>query len=127
MPGRPFGIQLLAALLALYAMGGIFIISTIARVSASPIDVRPILVGSIVFTLSAGGAALAVWRLERRAAVWVTACGICGAAFCVVLALAAPPEMEGAIWAPAILGAVMFLAFLAVAALYVHRIVRSTD
>lgn len=121
---RPFGIQMLAALLALYAMGGIFVAVTITRGGAASVDVRPILGGSLLFALAAGMAAQAVWRLERRAAVWVGLCGTCGAVFCILLALAAPPELGGSIWAPAVLGAVMFLAFLLVAALYVHRLVR---
>jgi hypothetical protein len=121
---RPFGIQMLAALLALYAMGGVFIALTISRAGTARVDVRPILVGSVVFALAAGVAAQSVWQLERRAAAWVGLCGLCGAGFCVLLALAAPPDLGGSIWTAAILGAVMFLAFLLVAALYVHRMVR---
>lgn len=123
---RPFGIQILAALLALYAMGGVFITLTVARAGDARVDVRPILIGSVVFALSAGLAAQGVWRLDRRASTWVGLCGICGAVFCVLLALAVPPELAASIWTPAILGAAMFLAFLIFAAVYVHRTVRGT-
>lgn len=118
--------QILASLLAVYAMGGIFITLTVARAGDARVEARPILIGSVVFALSAGLAAQGVWRLERRAAAWVGLCGVCGAVFCILLALAAPPELSGSIWPPAILGAVMFLAFLMFAAVYVHRTVRGS-
>ena len=122
---RPFGIQLLAALLATYAMAGVFLALTIREAAAAGrMDWRWIVAGSAAFAISAGAAALSVWRLESRAPALVAACGILGAALCLLLPLSAPSEQASRVWMPAVLGAVLFLAFLLLAAFYVGRQVR---
>lgn len=122
----PLGIQLLALLLACYAMAAVAVAVILPTVRV-PFR-RPVLLGTAVtLVVTAGSAALSTWRLERRAPAWLVACGIAGGAFSIGLALAWPPWMlSREIWAAAILGAVMFVAFLSVAAVYVRLVLRDT-
>lgn len=121
----PIGIQLLALLLACYAMAAVAIAVVLPSVRL-PLR-RPLLLGTAAaLILTAGSAALSTWRLERRAPAWLVACGVAGAAFSLSLALAWPPYMlSREIWAAAILGAVMFIAFLGIAAVYVRLVVQA--
>ncbi len=122
----PLGIQLLAFLLASYAMAGVAVIALLPAVHL-PLR-RPLLLataGALIVT--AGSGALATWRLERRAPVWLVACGVAGGAFSLSLALAWPPWMASReIWAAAIMGALMFVAFLSIAAVYVRLVLRES-
>jgi len=87
---------------------------------------RSLLLGSAAtLIVTAGSAALATWRLERRAPAWLVACGLAGALFSLSLAFAWPRYMlTREIWAAAILGAAMFVAFLSIAAVYVRMVLR---
>lgn len=105
-------------------MAGVFLALTIQDAAAGPVDWRLIVAGSAAFAISAGAAALSVWRLEARAPALVTVCGVLGAGFCLLLPLSAPAEQASRVWTPAILGAILFLAFLLLAAFYVGRQVR---
>ena len=126
--GRPFGVQLLAALLTMYAMGGIYIAA--ALVTGRPPELRWELVaaGGIIFGLVAGFAARSAWRLAPDAPRWLVGCGACGAGLCILLASGAQrsgDETQPDTWRMAITGAILFLAFLALAARYVRRHIRS--
>ena len=126
MPRRPpFGIQLLALLLACYAMAAVALAAVLPSVRL-PLR-RPLLLGTAAaLIVTAGSAALSTWRLERRAPAWLVACGLAGAAFSLSLAFALPPYMlTREIWAAAILGAFMFIAFLGIAAVYVRLVLRA--
>ena len=120
----PIGIQLLALLLACYAMAAVAMAAVLPSVRL-PLR-RPLLVGTAVaLIVTAGSAALSTWRLERRAPAWLVACGLAGAAFSLSLAFAWPPYMlTREIWVAAILGAAMFIAFLGIAAVYVRLVLR---
>lgn len=120
---RPLGIQVLAVLLSCYAMAGVAIVVVFARTGVPHLR-RPVLLGSAAaLIVAAGSASLATWRLERRAPAWLVACGLTGAAFSIALAFAWPRWMlTREVWAAAILGAVMFIAFLSIAAVYVRMI-----
>ena len=127
-PGRPFGVQLLAALLTWYAMAGFFIAASL--VSGRPDQLRwEIVAGAaLLFAIASGLAARSVWSLASSAPRWLVACGIAGAALCVVLvsSMDTPAgESRGDMWRAAIIGAVLFVAFLALAARYVSRHIRS--
>lgn len=128
MPRRPpIGIQLLSLLLACYAMAGVAIATVVPTVRL-PLR-RPLLLGAAAaLIVTAGSAALSTWRLERRAPIWLVACGLAGAVFSMSLALAWPRYMlSREIWAAAILGAIMFVAFLGIAAVYVRLVLRERD
>ena len=121
----PFGLKLLAALLAVYAMAGVLLAVTMITARDPRLRWALLAAGSAVFALSAGSSALALWRGERRAPAWLVACGVLGAALCLLLPIAtigvpATPAM----WRTAALGAVLFLAFLLVSALYARRSLR---
>lgn len=122
---RPLGIQLLAALLTIYTMGG-FLLAF--RVWAGQ-DERYrwwIIAGTAVaFALACGATTLAVWRVERRAPWLLVACATLGSLLCLSL----PAAVESAarapgMWRTAIQGAVLILAFLLLAAWYVRNVVR---
>jgi hypothetical protein len=78
--------------------------------------------GSATFALVAGSAALATWRLERRAPAFAIACGVCGAALMALIPLASglPPGAARQAWRAAGLGGTLFLAFMVVAAAYLR-------
>ncbi|HUF25520.1 MAG TPA: hypothetical protein VMM18_00965 [Gemmatimonadaceae bacterium] len=122
---RPLGIQMLASLLAIYAMGGVFIALTMLDARDARLDWLVIVLASATFAASAGSASHTVWRLERAAPLRVVLCGACGAAFCLLLPLATPARIGAAVWPPALIGAVMFLAFVLLAAHYVERQLRA--
>lgn len=120
-----FGLKLLAALLAVYAMGAVLL--AVMMVTARDPRLRWMLLaaGGAVFAISAGSSALALWRGERRAPAWLVACGVLGAALCLLLPIAAiGVPATSAMWRTAALGAVLFLAFLLVSALYARRSLR---
>ena len=124
MTRRPFGIQLLAAVLTLYAMAGVLLAASM--LSDRPPELRwlPVAAAGAVFAFGAGSAATQVWRLDRRAPAWVLGCGVLGLGLCVVLPAAAPVTVADArreMWQTALAGGALFLAFLALAAAYVRR------
>lgn len=114
-------------LLAFYAMGGVLL----AAVMISGRDPRfrwGALAGvAVLFGVVAGSAALATWRLERRAPAWAIACGICGAALMAFIPVASqlPSSALHDVWRAAALGGALFLAFMLVAAAYLRAWLRS--
>ena len=124
MTRRPFGIQLLAAVLTLYAMAGVLLAATMAAERPPQVRWAAVAAAGALFAFGAGSAALAVWRLDRGAPRWVLGCGVLGLALCVALPASAPLDAvadRGALWQSALAGGVLFLAFLTVAAWYVRR------
>lgn len=123
---RPFGIQVLAALLTLYAMAGILLAIRIATDHDPRSRWWMIAASAAGFAIAAGVATLAVWRLERHAPSVLVACGILGAALCLALPAAAPADaLPPGMWRIAFQGAVLIAAFLTLAAWYVRRVVRA--
>ncbi|HET7553798.1 MAG TPA: hypothetical protein VFK04_21070 [Gemmatimonadaceae bacterium] len=124
---RSLGPRLIAVLLAFYAMGGVLL----AAVMISGRDPRfrwGALAGvAVLFGVVAGSAALATWRLERRAPAWAIACGICGAALMAFIPVASqlPSSALHDVWRAAALGGALFLAFMLVAAAYLRAWLRS--
>jgi hypothetical protein len=121
---RPFGVVLLAIVLAGYAMAGVALAATMATTRDSRLRWDVLAAAGALFAVTAGAATLSLWRLERRAPVWVALCGVCGTAVCLLIPAVVPmapgPEARAA-WRSAIAGGVLFAAFLLVAAWYVHR------
>lgn len=122
---RPFGIQLLAALLTAYTIGGF----TLAIRVSSNQDERYrwwlIAAVAVAFAIACGTTTLAVWRVERRAPWWLVACATLGSLLCLSLpAAVARDALAPGMWRAAIQGAVMILAFLLLAAWYVRSVVR---
>ena len=125
MPTRPIGIQLLAALLTIYTMGGFVLAGRVAMDQDDRYRWWLIALAAATFAVVCGLSALAVWRLERRAPVLLVACGIVGGAVCLALPAAAPSEVQPpGMWRAAIQGAVLILAFLVLAAWYVRNVLR---
>ena len=123
-PRRPFGIQLLATVLTLYAMAGVLLAASMASDRPPALRWMPVAAAAAVFAFGAGSAALRVWRLDRRAPAWVLGCGLLGLGLCVVLPASAPagvPGARGEMWRTALVGGALFLAFLALSAAYVRR------
>ena len=123
---RPLGIQLLAALLTIYTMGG-FVLAL--RVSTSQ-DERYrwwlIAGAAVAFAVACGATTLAVWRIEKKAPWLLVACGSLGSILCLTLPAAAPAEsLPAGMWRAAIQGAGLILAFLLLAAWYVRNVVRA--
>ena len=120
---RPFGIQLLAALLTFYAMSGVLLALTAATTRAPGLRWPLVAAAGALFALSAGSAALATWRLERRAPALLRACGLVGLGACLAMPLALGGAAGDArsIWRAAIAGGVLFLLFLLLVAHYVRR------
>jgi hypothetical protein len=120
---RPFGIQLLAALLTFYAMSGVLLALTAGTTRAPGLRWSIVTAAGALFALSAGASALAVWRLERRAPLLLRVCGVVGLGAC----LAMPLALGGAagdprpVWRAAVAGGVLFLLFLLLVARYVRR------
>ena len=123
---RPLGIQLLAALLTIYTMGG-FVLAL--RVSTSQDErYRWWLIASaaVAFAVACGATTLAVWRIEKKAPWLLVACGSLGSVLCLTLPAAAPAEsLPPGMWRAAIQGAGLILAFLLLAAWYVRNVVRT--
>ena len=127
---RPFGVRLLAALLALYAMAGVLLAAAMLAGRDTRFNWVALAAAAALFAGSAGAAALAAWRLERRAPAWALACGVCGAALALVLPAAAPPPAGGGgrdAWTAAATGAALFLAFLVAVAAYLRRRIRAHE
>jgi hypothetical protein len=125
MPTRPIGIQLLAALLTMYTMAGFLLAGRMITEQDARYRWWLIAISGVAFGLACGAAALAVWRLERRAPVVLVVCAVVGSALCVTLPAAAPADvLPPGMWRAAIQGAVMILAFLLLAAWYVRNVLR---
>ena len=122
---RPLGIQLLAALLTVYTIGGF----TLAlRVSTGQDDRYRwwlIAIAAVAFALACGASALAVWRIARQAQWLLVVCGALGSILLLSLPAAINSDaLDPGIWRAAIQGAVLILAFLLLAAWYVRNVVR---
>lgn len=125
MPVRPIGIQLLAALLTIYTMGGFVLAGRVAMEQDERYRWWLIAVAAATFAIVCGLSALAVWRLEVRAPLLLVACGVVGSAVCIALPAAAPDGvLPPGMWRAAIQGAVLILAFLVLAAWYVRNVLK---
>lgn len=124
---RALGPRLIAVLLAFYAMVGVLLASAMLSGRYPNFQWGALAAVSALFALVAGMAALATWRLERRAPALAIACGICGAALMAVIPLSAelPPGASREAWRAAALGGVLFLAFMFVAAIYLRAWLRA--
>jgi hypothetical protein len=119
---RPFAFQLLATLLTVYAMAGMLLSMVMVRDQDPRLHWLGVAVGGATFAVSAGIAAMSVWRQRPRSPVALLVCGAIGAAFCIAVPAAAPDEVVGRdLWVLSILGGVLFAAFLILAAWYVKR------
>jgi len=126
VPTRPVGIQLLAVLLSCYAMGGFAL--ALRMVGDRDPRIRWQLVGAAgaAFAVSAGVAALSVWRLERRSPPALIVCGVLGAALCLAIPAAAPPAVvTRQTWWASAGGGALFVGFLLLTAWYVRRELRA--
>jgi hypothetical protein len=126
-PGRirPFSLTLLAGVLTMYAMAGVYLIENMLITRDPQIRWQLLAVEGGLFALSAGGAALAVWRAERRAPVLLVLCGLIGGGSLMSFPFIAPDEtVSAATTRTATLAAVLFAAFLFLAAAFVRRYVR---
>ena len=122
---RPLGIQLLAALLTIYTIGGF----TLAlRVSTGQDDRYRwwlIATAAVAFALACGASTLAVWRIEKKAPVLLVICGALGSILLLSLPAAVSSDaLDPGMWRAAIQGALLILAFLLLAAWYVRNVVR---
>ncbi|HEY9427967.1 MAG TPA: hypothetical protein VIR34_12495 [Gemmatimonadaceae bacterium] len=124
---RALGPRLIAALLAFYAMGGILLAAAMISGRDPRFRWGALAAAAAVFAVVAGTAALATWRLERRAPAWAIACGICGAGLMAFIPVASrlPPGALHDAWRAAVLGGVLFLAFMLVAAAYLRAWMRA--
>jgi len=85
-----------------------------------------IAVAASAFAIASGLTTLAVWRLEPKAPPLLLACGVLGGALCLTLPAAAPRDaLAPGMWRAAIQGALLILAFLALAAWYVRNVIRA--
>ena len=122
---RPIGIQLLAALLTVYTMGGFLLALRVGLNHDERYRWWLIAGAGCAFAIAAGVSALAVWRTERRAPVVLSICGVLGAVLILALPAAVPADqLAPGMWRAAIQGAVLILAFLLLAAWYVRNVVR---
>ena len=122
---RPFGIQLLAALLTIYTMGGFLLAFRVSTNQDERYRWWLIAAAAVAFAIACGATTLAVWRVERRAPWLLVACGSLGSLLCLSLpAAVAADALAPGMWRAAIQGAVMILAFLLLAAWYVRNVVR---
>ena len=120
----PFTIQLIAALVTFYAICGFLLAAMMASSRDPRLRWELLFVAGAGLGISAGAAALASWRLERHAPALLAVCGLVGAGLCLALPLSAPLiAATGDMWRAASLGAVLFLAFLLLAAFYVRQVV----
>ncbi|HEU4584451.1 MAG TPA: hypothetical protein VFR95_01825 [Gemmatimonadaceae bacterium] len=124
---RSLGPRLIAVLLAFYAMVGVLLASAMLSGRYPNFQWGTLAAASAVFAVVAGTAALATWRLERRAPMWAIACGICGAGLMAVIPLSAqlPPSASSEAWRAAGLGGILFLAFMLVASIYLRAWLRA--
>jgi hypothetical protein len=122
---RPLGIQLLAALLTAYTIGGFLLAFSVGTTHDERYRWWLIVGAGCTFAIASGVSALAVWRVERRAPLMLIICGVLGASLCLALPAAAPAnQLAPGMWRSAIQGAVLILAFLLLAAWYVRNVVR---
>jgi peptidoglycan/LPS O-acetylase OafA/YrhL len=122
---RPIGIQLLAALLAIYTMAGFLLAIRMVMERDDRYRWWLIAVAAGAFAVGSGVTTLAVWRVEKRAPWLLVACGVLGSALCISLPAAVPDASPApGMWRAAIQGAVLILAFLLLAAWYVRNVVR---
>lgn len=124
---RPFVVQALAGLLTFYAMAGAWLAMTMANNRDPRFYWLPLVIGGVAFAISAGVAALAVWRIESRAPMVLIICAVIGATLCIAM----PAAVRGAVisrdtWLAAIAGGLLFGAFLLLAARYIRLYLRST-
>lgn len=124
---RPFVVQALAGLLTFYAMAGAWLAMTMANNRDPRFHWLPLVIGGVAFAISAGVAALAVWRIESRAPMVLIICAVIGATLCIAM----PAAVRGAVisrdtWLAAIAGGLLFGAFLLLAARYIRLYLRST-
>ena len=123
---RPIGIQLLAALLTLYTMGGFLLASRVATTQDERHRWWLIAAAAVAFAIACGATTLSVWRVERKAPWLLVACGALGSVLCLTLPAAAGPDtLVPGMWRAAIQGAVLIFAFLLLAAWYVRNVVRA--
>ena len=123
---RPFLMQTLAALLTMYAMAGVWLAMTMGTARDSRFHWLPLVIGGGAFAISAGLAALAVWRVETRAPKLLIICAVIGATLCMAM----PAAVRGVVigrdtWMAAIAGGLLFAAFLLLAARYIRLYLRS--
>ena len=124
--GRPFLIQALAALLTFYAMTGAWLAMTMAGTRDPRLYWIPLLLGGAAFAISAGLAALTVWRREPRGPAMLIVCAIIGATLCIAMPAAVRDVThDRSTWVAAIGGGALFAAFLLLAAHYVRLYLRT--
>ena len=122
LPRRPFAFQLLSSLLTCYAMAGALLAMLMLRDRDPRLHWSALAIGGVAFALSAGIAAIAVWRQEARAPRALLACGAMGASLCIGLPFAAPGQPIGRdTWTASIVGGLLFAAFLLLASRYVGK------
>ncbi len=126
--GRPFLVQALSALLTFYAMTGVWLALTMAGSRDPRLHWGPLVIGGVAFAVSAGLAALAVWRRESRAPAALMVCAVVGAVLCAAM----PAAVRGSVhargtWTAALGGALLFGAFLLLAARYMRLYLRSRN
>ena len=123
---RPFVIQALAGLLTFYAMAGVWLAMTMGSNRDPRFHWIPLVVGGIAFAISAGVAALAVLRLERRGPLMLMICAVMGGVLCIAMPVAV---RDGVItrdmWLASIAGGLLFAAFLLLAARFVRLYLRT--
>ena len=117
----PLGFRVLAGLLSWYALCGFTLAFLVLTRRQATVDWRVLAVAGITLGMTTGAAALAVWRGERRSLAWLIASAVAAVLFCLALPLSLRvSEVPPRTWRGAILGAVTFSSFLALAAVYVR-------
>lgn len=108
-------------------MGGVLILVAIFAGRDPRFQWGALMAAAALFTVAAGSAALTTWRLERRAPAWVVACGLSGAGLMALIPAVSelPPEAAHDARRAAVLGGVLFLAFMVVAAAYLRAWLRA--
>lgn len=123
---RPFGIQLLAALLTVYTMAGFLLALRMVAEHDERYRWWIVAIAAVAFAIVAGAATLAVWRVEKTGPLLLIVCGVVGSALCIALPAAAPADaLAPGMWRAAIQGALLIFAFLLLAAWYVRNVVRT--
>jgi hypothetical protein len=102
-------------------MSGVWLAMVMGTARNEAFHWLPLTLGGIAFAASAGMAALAVWNQERRAPMALTVCAFVGATLCAAMPAAARNvPIARNTWLVAIAGALLFAAFLLLAARYVR-------
>ena len=117
----PFLVQVLAGLLTLYAMAGVWLAMTMAGDRDPRFHWLPLAIGGAAFAFSAGAGALAVWRQEPRGPMTLIICAVLGAALCGAM----PFAVRDAVISRdtrlvSIAGGLLFAAFLVLAARFIR-------